>query len=120
MYNRSKDKNIKSKVVVVKNKPWDKDKIIKLLLTNDKAVERAILLLYSFQTEDERIYGHTGVINGKGFNRLDANILSSFAEQITIKKKPLSYKQLIIARKKLVKYTGQILDYMAEQNKIKN
>ena len=101
-----------SKKATTKNKTWNKEEIIKLLLTNNKAVERAILRLYSFQTDEEKFYGHTETINGVGFNRYDTNILSNFAEQLTIYKKPLSSKQLAIARKKLIKYTGQLLKYI--------
>ena len=45
---------MKSKVVVVKNKAWTKEDIKELLRKNNKAVERAIVLLYSFQTYDEQ------------------------------------------------------------------
>lgn len=106
----------KVKQVIIKNKVWDKEAINNLLRRNDKAVERAILLLYSFQTYAEKHYGHTETNNGVGFNRYDSNILSSFAEQLN-KGNSLSPKQLIIARIKLQKYTGQILNYMQENNK---
>ena len=117
MYDRTKDKNIKSKTATIKNKTWTKEKIVKLLNTNDKAVERAILRLYSFQTIDERTYGHTETNNGVGFNRYDANLLSGFAEQLIQYKRPLSGKQLIIARKKLVKYANQLLNYVESKGK---
>ena len=59
------DKNIKSKVAIINSKTWTLKDVIKLLIENDKAVERAILLLYSFQTDDEKRYGHTGEWNGR-------------------------------------------------------
>ena len=114
MYKREENKNIKSKVVIIKNKAWSCEDIKELLKRNDKAVERAITLLYSFQTYDEQKYGHTGENNGVGFNRLDANILSSFAEQLN-KGRKLSSKQIAIARPKLMKYTKQIFNYMAKK-----
>ena len=104
----------KVKQVIIKNKVWDKEAINNLLRRNDKAVERAILLIYSFQTYEERIYGHSGIKNGKGFNRLDSNILSSFAEQLN-KGYNLTEKQIAIARPKMLKYIGQILNYMLKK-----
>ena len=112
---RKENKNIKSKAVVVKNKAWSCEDIRKLLRKNNKAVERALTLLYSFQTYDEQKYGHTGECNGVGFNRVDSNILSSFAEQIN-KGYNLTEKQLAIARIKVLKYANQILKHMAKKN----
>lgn len=107
---------MKSKAVTIKNKTWTKEDIKELLRKNNKAVERAIVLLYSFQTYEEQKYGHTEECNGVGFNRLDSNILSSFAEQI-LGDRNLSPKQLLIARIRLEKYAGQILNYMATKYK---
>ena len=118
MYNRTKDKK-KTKQVEVNGKLWDKEKLKDLLMRNDKAVIRALLLLYSFQTYEEKHYGHTGTKNNVGFNRLDANILSSFAEQLN-KGYRLSEKQIAIARPKLQKYVGQILNYMKKKNNLES
>lgn len=112
MYNRNKYTQI-----IIKNKVWNIETLKDLLKRNNKAVERAILLIYSFQTHEERTYGHTGVKNGKGFNRVDANILSSFAEQLN-KGYSLSEKQINIARIRILKYTGQIFNYMLNKKKI--
>ncbi len=53
MYNRTKNRK-KSKQVEVNGKLWDKEKLKDLLMKNDKAVMRALLLLYSFQTDEEQ------------------------------------------------------------------
>ena len=116
MYNRTKNK---AKQVEVNGKLWDKQKLKDLLMRNNKAIERAILLLYSFQTYEEKYYGHTGTKNGVGFNRLDANILSSFAEQLN-KGYHLTEKQIAIARPKLQKYVSQILNYMQKKNNLES
>ena len=115
MYNRDKDK--KKTKVEVKGVLWDIPKLKDLLMRNNKAIERAVLLLYSFQTYEERTYGHTETNNGVGFNRLDANILSSFAEQLN-KGYHLSEKQIAIARPKILKYTRQIFKYMQKKNNL--
>ena len=114
MYKRNSKDN--SKVAIINSKTWTLKDVVNLLLRNDKAVERAILLLYSFQTDDEKRYGHTGEWNGVGFNRYDANILSTFAEQLLQKKKHLTYCQMFIARKKVIKYAKQIFNYMLSKN----
>lgn len=101
----------------VNGKVWTKEDIKNLLFKNDKAVFRGVVRIYERQTADEKAVGETAYNNGVGFSGADANILSSFARQIqeydplTSKfKTPLSPKQLEIARKKIVKYAGQLAD----------
>tara|TARA_B100000959_G_scaffold269938_1_gene316215 strand:+ start:301 stop:747 length:447 start_codon:yes stop_codon:yes gene_type:complete len=93
---------------------WTKSKIVNLLANNDRAVERAIVVVYNNQEGDEQAMQSTHKANGVGFTAFDANILSSFAEQIN-KKRTLSSKQLEIARKtdkfgnmKIAKYWKQL------------
>ena len=100
--------------VVVNGKEWTKDSIKELIKTNDKALIRAILVIYGYQTDSEKAWGETKFDNGMGFNGLDANILSSFAEQYE-QRHFLSDKQLFIARKKMPKYAGQILKHMSSK-----
>ena len=111
MYDRTQKKSKKSIVVVVNGKEWDKESIKKLIQTNDKAVYRALVLLYSFQTDEEKNTDKVKTVNGKGFNKLDAEILSSMARQVK-SGRHLSDKQMYVARPKLMKYAGQILNYM--------
>lgn len=85
-----------------------------LILERDDALEKAILRIYEGQTEAEQATDTTSVDNGVGFNGVDAPFLSSLAKQIQANKynKPLgsrlSWKQRDIARKKMVKYAGQV------------
>ena len=81
--------------------------IAHMLGTNSAWAQRAITVLYGFQTADEQVSGATKEHNGAGFNGTDAFILSSFAEQIA-KGWKLSTKQLAIAFRKLPKYSRQI------------
>ena len=62
MYNRTKDKK-KNKQVKVNGKLWNKEKLKDLLMRNDKAVMRALLLLYSFQTDEEQYSSMTSIKN---------------------------------------------------------
>ena len=113
MYNRAK----KVKEVIIKGKTWTLEAVKDLLKRNNKAVERAILLLYSFQTETEKGDGYTSASNGKGFNKFDAEILSSYAVQLQ-EGRHLTIKQMCVARPKILKYTKQIFNYMLEKNNL--
>jgi hypothetical protein len=91
------------------------------LETNDRILCGAVLALYKCQTADEQQSQATRHENGMGFNGTDANILSSFAEQIRQRKEQeragtlptgyglLSPKQIELARKKMPKYAKQLL-----------
>lgn len=91
-------------------KIWTKEEIVNLLNTNDKFVCHSLMVLYSFQTADEKVYGEANCINGAGFNGTDAKILTSFAEFYN-EKGFLSRKQMEIAKKRIVKYAGQLVKY---------
>jgi hypothetical protein len=98
-------------------KVWTKETIRETLATSTIMVERSLLKLYARQTSDEQAAKTTSHSNGQGFNGTDANILTSFAQWIEKgaqknipEGKRLSEKQLIIARKKLAKYAGQLLE----------
>lgn len=99
------------KTVYKNGREWSKQDIKDLLSRNDKAVKRALLLIYDYQTEEEKSCEETVEDNGIGFSGVDANILSSFARQLK-EKEWLSSKQMEIARKKMLKYSGQILRHM--------
>ena len=87
--------------------PWTKEEITALLTRSDKAVGRAILAIYKFQTQTEQAIGHTTDHNGVGFNGVDAEILSSFA-QFYQRSGFLTPKQLVLGRRKIMKYAGQL------------
>ena len=103
------------KEITIKNRVWTKDSVKTLLQNNNKAVIRALKLLYSFQTVDERWSESAIEANGKGFNSFDSELLSNFAEKL-LRGKGLSQKQMEIARKRILKYSGQIFNYMEENN----
>ena len=95
---------------------WDKTKIQTLLETNDRAVHRATVALYKRQTSAEQAEGQTREHNGRGYSAFDAEIMSSFAVQL-IAGRTLSQKQMEIARKKLKKYAGQLLEVAKEKGR---
>ena len=86
---------------------WTAEEIKTLVQTNDKVLYGALKQLYNCQTADEKAAGETREHNGMGFNGVDANIMSSFA-QFLIRTGFLTDKQKVIARKKMIKYTKQL------------
>lgn len=86
---------------------WTEEEIKDLIQTNDKVLYGGLRKLYACQTADEQNSGTTKEYNGKGFNGVDAPILSSFCEFLN-KTGFLTPKQKAIARKKLVKYNKQL------------
>lgn len=77
------------------------------LATDNRWLARGILAIYARQTEEEKAIAATLSSNGIGFNGCDSFILSSFAEQLKAGR-TLSTKQVVIARKKMLKYAGQL------------
>jgi hypothetical protein len=88
-------------------KKWKKEEIRELLEKNDKAVMRGLVVIYSLQTDSERRIEETAEHNGVGFSGTDAKFLSSLAKQV-LEKGRLSEKQMLYARKKMLKYAGQL------------
>lgn len=88
-------------------KVWTKEEIKGLLETNDAFVARSVVKIWQRQTESEKTSKSTNQNNGVGFNGLDAEILTSFAEYF-IQHGRLSVKQLAIARRKIKKYAKQL------------
>lgn len=86
---------------------WTEEEIKKLILTNDIVLYRGIKKLYDLQTEDEQNSKSTKYRNGAGFNAVDGKFMSSIAEYL-IKHRFLTEKQKQYARKKMLKYAGQL------------
>ena len=84
-----------------------KDFIKNQLATNPTWAVKALVKIYERQTIDEQNSQATKENNGIGFNGLDANILSSFAEQVN-KGRNLSVKQMTIVYKKMPRYWKQV------------
>ena len=88
-------------------KVWTKEEIKGLIESRDDAVVRGMKRIYDLQTEDEKNSGGTYYNNGGGFSGVAGDIMSSFVEFYN-KANFLSYKQMKIARKKMLKYAGQL------------
>jgi len=108
---QSKGQNTMTKEVIVNGKTYTQQDIQDMLKTNDKAVIRAMLVIYEYQTEDEKNSDETLHANGMGFSGADAFILTQFTKFYK-EHGFLSGKQLEIARKKMPKYAKQIFKHM--------
>lgn len=86
---------------------WTQEEIKNLVQTNDKVLYGALKNLYAQQTADEQDSGETREHNGRGFNGVDAQFLTSVA-QFLERTGFLTDKQKVVTRKKLVKYTKQL------------
>ena len=88
-------------------KIWTTNEIKEILNKYDDQVGKALVKLYDRQTAEEKADHETKENNGIGFNGADAPILTSFAEFYK-KAGFLTAKQLVVARKKIMKYAGQL------------
>ena len=88
-------------------KPWHKENIQKLIDTNDIAVERAIVRIYSFQTYKEQNSNKTIDLNNMGFSSHHAKLGTYLANWIK-QDKHLSGKFLDKGRKMIRKYWKQL------------
>lgn len=91
-----------------------KEQLQALIDANDKAVYRAILLIYDRQTEAEKSTMSTLADNGIGFSGCDAELLSSFASQLR-DRGWLTTNQLPFARRKIRKYWKQLWQLAEER-----
>lgn len=84
---------------------------VKHRLSYDQSwIERALIVIYQLQTEEEKEAQFTTEANGVGFNAHDSKILSSFAEQLIRNwDYHLSYKQLSVAKSRMPKYAKQLI-----------
>lgn len=88
---------------------WNKDKLVTLIQNNNKAVERAIVVIYNRQTLDEQSAKETKHSNGIGFSGAHASLGSYYAKWI-LSGKSLSGGHLEKARKMALRYTAQLLE----------
>jgi hypothetical protein len=91
----------------MEDKVWTAGEIKEHLQVNKKWVERAVVAIYNKQTADEQASEATTKHNGVGFGKFDAKFLSSVAKSC-IKFGGLTPRQLVHARKQILKYSGQL------------
>ena len=86
---------------------WTRELIRERLAINDAWVKRGITTIFNLQTASEQASESTGEDNGVGFSSVHALFMSSVAKQLA-KRGTLSPKQMVSARKIMLKYAGQL------------
>ena len=86
------------------------------LVEDDRWARRGLLVIYERQTADEKTGGVTVHHNTVGFSGVDAEILTSFAKQLKTRKF-LTDKQMVILKRKIIKYWRQLLE-ASDRNKL--
>lgn len=86
---------------------WNVDTIKERLVASDKWVTEGVIRIFEYQTAAEQDAEVTSEDNGVGFNGVDAELLSSYAK-FAIKTGFLTKGQMVYARKKMLKYSGQL------------
>jgi hypothetical protein len=98
--------------------PLTREAFINLLNTNDRAVERALLVLLARQERVEQEAETTKFRNDRGFTQADARIMTSMAKQVQ-RGHRLTERQLAFLRNRktdgrfpgrIQKYTRQLLE----------
>lgn len=97
---------------------WTKDEILDLLKNNKQAVLRAIIVLYNRQTELEKEFKESNVVNGIGFTCKDSWYLSNLARQL-IEYKKIANEDFWRARWRIFKYAKQLSDIANENEQRK-
>lgn len=88
-------------------KQWE-EYLKALLKRNDKALKRAVSLIYENQTWEEQTSGQVKDTNHRGFSKID----SEFLTQMAIKVRnglELTPRELAITRNKMPKYWRQLM-----------
>ena len=89
-----------------------------LLKTNDKALLRAIVLIYDNQTFEEKDKGESIENNSIGFSKIDAKEMSDIARKIKAGK-ALTKEELAKSRNKMQKYWKQLMIISKERAEAK-
>ena len=102
-----------------------KQSIIELLLTNDKAIARALVVLNDRQTADEQASGATIYHNGRGFSGAHSTIGTSMAKFyqkngfLTTRQLEYWRKPTKSGRPRITIYAGQLLEEATAKEALK-
>lgn len=81
--------------------------------TDNLWLRRGLLAIYQRQTAEEKSSGSTLAHNGRGFSATDAGFCTDIAMRLE-DGAVLSYKQLLVIRKIMRKYVGQLVKITRE------
>jgi len=80
----------------------------RLIAESPRFAIRALVVLYKYQTEDEKESMASVHRNGVGFSKYDAEFLTSLAQQVEAGR-TLSAKQMACMQRALPKYAAQLV-----------
>lgn len=83
---------------------------------DDRWCCRALVRIYENQTDEEQVIYQVRERNGRGFNKIDANVMTAFAKRI-LNNQPLSERQMSLLHKRLPKYAEQLYNIAIETHK---
>lgn len=97
------------------SKPWEsftnqkqwRDYLKQLMRTNDKALLRALVLVFENQTDEEKAKYESFEENGKGFDKVDVAKLSALAVKVK-RNDELTAIEMATIRSKVPKYWKQL------------
>ena len=97
------------------SKPWEsftnqkqwRDYLKQLMRTNDKALIKALVLVFENQTDEEKAKYESFVENGRGFDKVDVAKLSALAVKVKHNDK-LTAMEMATVRSKVPKYWKQL------------
>lgn len=101
----------KHDAIIINNKLWTKELVKALLERNDKAVIKGMERIMSFQTYEEKRDKFAAEKNGKGFSKYHTRIMTNLYNFYK-EKGFLTKKQMETARNVMLKYSGQLFEYM--------
>lgn len=88
-------------------KQWE-DYLKNLVKTNDRALFKAIILIYDMQTNEEKSIGSSVEENNVGFSKVDAYEMGIIAKKIK-RGDPLTKGEIAKSRNKMPKYWKQLM-----------
>ena len=94
---------------------YTKEQIQTNLRTNQRWIERTLVVLYQRQTSDEQTTGQTREFNGIGFNGPDSRYLS-YCSRWILRGNHLNQKHLEKCSSRLPKYWRQVQELIKEKS----
>lgn len=95
-------------------KEWRRE-LQALLLSSDKALERSIIRIWELQTYSEQEAGMAIIVDGVGFNKFDAPLMSKYARQLLYTGSLTTYQRKK-ARSIMPKYWRQLMKISKAQH----
>lgn len=111
MTNTTETKLKKKEFVGKDGRVWNEEELKNLLKLNEKAAVKAMMLIYDYQTNDEKNVEDTKYHNNVGFTGSDGKKLTGMSNFYK-NRGFLTEKQIKVILKRMPKYAGQVIRIM--------